>query len=65
MPGPSLQISVDVLTRYGVDDFEVTLTRDKIPINSLLSSFLIDEKTGYIKLNRFAKTTYSELKDDL
>jgi len=57
---------VDVtIRRDGVDDFEITLTRDKIPINSLLSSFLIDEKTGYIKLNRFAKTTYSELKDEI
>ena len=58
--------SVDVtIRRDGVDDFDITLTRDKIPINSLLSSFLIDEKTGYIKLNRFAKTTYSELKDEI
>jgi len=39
---------------------EFTITRDKIPINSLDAAYMIDEKIGYIKLNRFAITTVKE-----
>ena len=58
---------VDVtISRLGMeDDFNVTLIRDKIPIVSVLASFMIDENTGYIKVNRFARTTSIEIKDAL
>lgn len=36
------------------------IIRDKIPIYSLDASYMIDKETGYIKLNRFAATTYDE-----
>jgi carboxyl-terminal processing protease len=39
---------------------EFVVTRDKIPIHSLDASYMIDDKTGYIKLNRFAITSYEE-----
>jgi carboxyl-terminal processing protease len=45
--------------------FEVTITRDKIPIYSVLTSFLIKDKIGYIYLGRFAKTTVEELEQAL
>lgn len=44
------------------------IIRGKIPIYSLDASYMIDRETGYIKLNRFAATTYDEFKtavDDL
>ena len=47
------------------DDFDVTLLRDKIPIVSVLASFMIDENTGYVKVNRFSRTTTVELKESL
>ena len=47
------------------EDFDVTLLRDKIPIVSVLASFMINETTGYIKVNRFARTTVLELKEAL
>ena len=37
-----------------------TITRDEIPINSVDVSYMLDEKTGYIKINRFSATTYKE-----
>ena len=54
---------VDVsISRPGLDeDFEVTLVRDKIPIVSVLASFMIDNNTGYLKISRFAKTTIEEV----
>lgn len=36
------------------------ITRDKIPIYSVDVSYMIDENTGYIKINNFAVTTYDE-----
>ena len=55
--------SVDVtLRRIGQKDLiDVTLVREKIPIVSVLASFMIDESTGYIKINRFASTTAQEV----
>jgi carboxyl-terminal processing protease len=37
-----------------------SIVRDKIPIYSLDASYMIDKETGYIKLNRFATTSYEE-----
>ncbi|TVR78759.1 MAG: S41 family peptidase [Chitinophagaceae bacterium] len=36
------------------------ITRDKIPINSIESSYMVDNETGYIKLSRFSANTYEE-----
>jgi carboxyl-terminal processing protease len=40
-----------------------TITRDKIPIHSLDAAYMIDDNIGYIKLNRFSKTTLDEFKN--
>lgn len=42
---------------------DFTVIRDKIPINSLDASYLIDDHTGYVKLNKFSATTTSEFSD--
>ncbi|MBU1098541.1 MAG: S41 family peptidase [Bacteroidetes bacterium] len=43
--------------------FEVK--RDKIPIYSVDSSFMIDSVSGYINLTRFSETSYSEMLNSL
>ncbi|MFQ6113180.1 MAG: S41 family peptidase, partial [bacterium] len=45
--------------------FDVTITRDRIPIYSVTTYFMIDEKTGYIRVGRFAKTTNAEFEKSL
>jgi len=61
--GTRVNISI---SRPGLDaDFEVTLVRDKIPIVSVLASFMLNENTGYIKINRFARTTSKEVENSL
>ena len=57
--------SVDItIQRIGLDEtIGVTLVRDKIPIYSVLASFLYNESTGYIKVNRFAQQTFDEVKE--
>lgn len=39
---------------------EFSITRDRIPLYSIDVAYMVDEETGYIKVNRFARTTYSE-----
>ena len=36
------------------------IVRDEIPMHSVDVSYMADQKTGYIKLNRFSATTYEE-----
>ncbi len=42
-----------------------TITRDKIPINTLDVAYMVDARTGFIKLNRFARTTHQEFRSSL
>lgn len=44
-------------------DFEVV--RDKIPLNSINTYFMVDKKIGYIKLDKFAKESVDEFEKAL
>ena len=58
-------VNVEIL-REGSEPFDVTLIRDKIPITSVVASFLYEsDKIGYIKINRFANNTVKELINEL
>ncbi|WP_300910049.1 S41 family peptidase [uncultured Bacteroides sp.] len=49
------------VVRRGVDDaLYFNVKRDKIPILSLDASYMIQPKTGYIRINRFGATTAEE-----
>ncbi|MFI3303904.1 MAG: S41 family peptidase [Rikenellaceae bacterium] len=49
------------LERGGIDGLvEVEVVRDKVPINSISSSFIIKDKIGYIRLDQFSRKTYAE-----
>ncbi len=41
-------------------DFEII--RDKIPIYSVDASYMVNDNTGYIKLNNFSSTSIKEIK---
>ena len=49
------------IKRLGIENFDVILTRDKIPINSVMASFLYNKTTGYININRFGEKTFEEV----
>ncbi|MDQ3100757.1 MAG: S41 family peptidase [Bacteroidota bacterium] len=54
------EVKVDI-QRVGQDKpFEVAINRGRIPINSVAVSLLGEDKTGYVKLIRFAKNTHAE-----
>ncbi len=54
---------VDVgVERYGeAKPINFTITRDVIPISSVMAHFMVDPTTGYVDVGRFAGTTYDEL----
>jgi carboxyl-terminal processing protease len=56
--GTSVNIS---LVRRGIDSLmNYTVVRGTIPIKSVEVSYMVDKNIGYMKINRFSKTTYSE-----
>ncbi len=59
------QVTVSVLRRSASGLIDFTITRDRIPINSLDASYMIDNRIGYIKLNRFSFTTMDEFESAL
>lgn len=44
---------------------DITVKRGKIPIKSVDAAYMLTEKLGYIKVNRFAESTYREFKKGL
>ena len=56
--------SVDlVVKRPGYrETLDYTITRDQIPLNTVIASYMIDDETGLIKLQRFARTSHDEVR---
>lgn len=54
------KVTVYVARQGEPDLIPFSITRDKIPVNSVTASFMVDDTTGYIKLEKFARTTYKE-----
>ncbi|MGY3791639.1 S41 family peptidase [Aquimarina sp. 433] len=48
--------------RRGKGVFDVVVKRGRVPLQSVDASYMLQEKMGYIKVNRFAETTYTEFK---
>lgn len=53
-------VELKVLRKSVAEMLDFTIIRDKIPINSLDASYMINESTGLIKLNKFSATTTEE-----
>jgi len=56
--GTAVDVSIYRQGRTGLMDF--IILRDKIPVNSIDATFMVDEQIGYIRLNRFSKTSQQE-----
>ncbi len=53
-------VEIKVLRRNEKKLVDFTIVRDKIPIYSLDASYMLDDETGFIKLNKFSATTTDE-----
>ena len=58
---------VDLKVKRGNNEEPLTFSiiRDKIPMNSINVSFMVDQTTGYIRLERFAQTSKQEFSQAL
>ncbi len=64
--GPRGSLVHVTIERPGISEvLEIDIIRDKIPLYSVDTKFMIDQQTGYIRLNRFAETTDQEVEQAL
>lgn len=64
LKGPKgTEVKIEVLRKNVKRPIEFTIIRDKIPQFSVDASYMLDHEIGYIKVNRFAQTTYAEVKE--
>ena len=64
LKGPSGSQVKLTIRRPGIaGPLDYVVTRDEVPIHTVDAAYMIDEETGYIGLNRFARTTHSEFVD--
>lgn len=53
-------VSVTIKSLASADLHNIKIVRDEVPLASVDAAIMLDPRTGYIKINRFAATTYSE-----
>ena len=57
------EVNVKVKRRNQNELISFKITRGKIPVHSLDAAYMADKSTGYIKLNRFAASSSSEIEE--
>lgn len=59
------KVTIDIQRAGIAKPFSVTITRDVIPVYSIIAAFMVDDSTGLIKLGKFARTTSEEFEQAL
>jgi carboxyl-terminal processing protease len=59
------KVKIEVYRKNVKSNPEFTITRDKIPINSVDASYMLTPEIGYIKLNTFSRTSLEEVQKGL
>jgi carboxyl-terminal processing protease len=59
------KVMVDIKRKNQSDLIPYEITRDKIPQYSINASYMVNNEIGYIKVTRFAATTYDEFKSSI
>jgi carboxyl-terminal processing protease len=59
------KVSVTIVRAGITGELQFNITRDKIPLYSVDTHFMMDHKTGYVSVSRFSETTVNELSDAL
>ena len=58
-------VNIKIYRKTENNFFTVTLKRDRVPIKSVEAYYMLSHDLGYIKVNRFAESTYKEFKKAL
>jgi carboxyl-terminal processing protease len=63
LKGPKgTEVTIEVVRKNVTDPIKFTIVRDKIPQFSVDAAYMVDREIGYIKVSRFAQTTFEEFK---
>ncbi len=62
---PNTNLKLQIYRKSNDSLFSVDLIRDRVNIKSVIVSYMLNENLGYIKLDRFARNTYSEFKQSI
>lgn len=66
LKGPiDTEVVLEVIRRKESNPLKFKVLRGKIPIKSVIASYMLNDSLGYIKVNRFAESTYKEFKTEL
>ena len=57
------RVSVDVVRRGVGERLHFVMVRDRIPLNTVDAAYMAADGIGYIKVNRFGRTTMSEFRE--
>lgn len=62
---PNTKVELEIYRKSEHKNLPFTIVRGDVPINSVDAFYMIDKDLGYIKINKFAATTYDEFKTAL
>jgi len=66
LKGPKgTEVKIEVLRKHVKNPMSFTIIRDRIPQYSVDASYMIDNEIGYIRVSRFAQTTFDEFQTAL
>ena len=54
-------VKLEILRKTAKNPLIYEVTRGDIPVNSVDAAYMLNDKSGYIKISKFGKTTYSPL----
>lgn len=57
------RVEIDVVRHGEPGRLHFVIVRDKIPLNTVDAAYAISDEVGYIKVNRFGKTTMTEFRE--
>ena len=55
------KVNVQVKRGSSKQLIDFTITRDKIPMHSVDAAYMLDERTGYVRISRFGAKTHNEM----
>ena len=53
-------VKLEILRKTSKKPLTYEVTRGDIPVNSVDAAFMLDDRSGYIKVSKFGRTTYDE-----
>ena len=62
---PNTAVDLTIYRKSEDKNLPFTIIRGEVPIKSVDASYMLDNDLGYIKINKFAATTYDEFKEAL